>query len=467
MAGIGFRLNKLITGESYLDLIRGYMYSGIISTGPMLLVILSLAFLTGIIKGHLGFDEGQFFMGLIVYVYAFSMLGVSPFVYTVTRYLADKHFLKQYQTFTPTYFSCLEVIFLFQSVIAYYFLSFIPLVAEMKWLLVALYLFVNAIWIAMIFLSAAKNYGWIVAAFMAGGVVGLVVSLFVGGAYGFKGYFFGYTCGQFVTFAVLTARIMVEFGYTQAHDYGFILYLKRFPFMLGVGVCYYLGVWIDKLTFWFSRYGEGLGGNIFIFSNYDTPMFLAFLTVVPSMAYFLIQMETSFAKKYWAFYESIRAKKELSFIRDQKKIMIDDLTNSFQKFVTFQGAFSALVILFVYEIADVFYLNPLQMGIFRIGIVGAFLQMGMMMILNILFYFDFQKDAFMLTLVYVVSNFVFTWISIQLGLPAFGYGYTTSCFVSVLFGFLIMDRKLKNLEYWTFMKQPILIPKFKFESEGK
>ncbi len=467
MAGIGFRLQKLLSGESYGDMVRAYLYSAIISSGPMLVVMLALWTVKISIQSRLGSDEGALLMSLIVYAYAFSMVLAGPFFYVVTRYLADQYYSKRLDTFTPTYLSVLEVLLTIQSVVALIYLHFLPLSITMKWFEYLLFLFVGGIWMGMIFLSAARNYHWIVWAFLGGGLVGIISSLVLGKFFGLSGYLGGFVLGQGTTFFILTIRIFLEFGYTHAQDFRFFLYFKKYPYLVLVGFFYYLGTWIDKFIFWFSRQGDSVLGPLRVCFNYDTPMFLAFMTIVPSMAFFLIQMETSFIRYYRAYYQGIQHKGTLNDVRTLKENLLENLAKNIQKFVFFQGFLSGVLILFIYELARSFSLNPSQMGIFRIGTLGAFLQMGLLIVMTFFFYFDFQREVLVGAVGYCLGNAVLTLVTLKMGLPAYGFGFTLACFFSVLAGFLMLEQRLKYLEYWTFMRQPIVLPQFKFETENK
>jgi polysaccharide biosynthesis protein PelG len=465
MAGIAFRLQKLLSGDSYSDLIRAYLYSSIISTGPFIIVIFTIAAIKLAVQVRLNIDEARLLLSLIVYVFAFSMIGVAPFMYVVTRYLADKYYLKQVKAFSPIYLSLLNVVFIIQGIAVITYLQFIDISVTDKWIVSSLYLCISGIWVAMIFISAARNYMWIVICFFVGGVVGVGASLAIGSFYGFSGFLLGFTIGQASCFFLLSFRIFNEFGLTHTANYGFFSYFKEHFSLFLVGVFYYIGIWADKFIFWFSSYGEEIRPVLRVYTNYDTPMFLAYLSVIPSMAFFLVQMETSFVKIYNAYYQSITHRANYETILHYRDLMIDNLSTNFQKYAVFQGIFSSVIILFVFEIAQAFDLNPNHMGIFRIGILGAFLQMGFLMILNIFFYYDFQKEAAMLTGLFMVCNIIFTFISLYIGFPAFGYGYAATSFVSCLVGFLALNYKLKNINYFTFMLQPVIIPKFKLESE--
>lgn len=465
MAGIGFRLQKLLSGESYSDLIRAYLYSSVISAGPMIIVIATLALVKLAFQSRLTIEECHVFLTVTVYVYAFSMVFAGPFLYVVTRYIADKYYLKQIETFTPIYLSNLEFTFAFQAPIAIFFLYPLPFPFGVKLTIFFLYLFVSAIWVAMYFLSAARNYLWIVGAFVLGGLVGFLSAFYLGRTFGFSGYLKGFTLGQGITFTILTLRVFAEFGYKFTHDYGFVIYFKKHPYLSLVGFCYYLGIWIDKFIFWFTQGERSSIAHLKDYPNYDIPMFLAFMTVVPSMAFFLIQMETTFFRHYQAYYQSIQNRENLDAIRARQKNIASNLTRHFQKFAVFQGLVSGLIIVFIYPIADAFYLNTYQLGVFRIAILGSFLFMGYVMVLNIFFYFEFQKEGFIVSLIFLTLNGGLTTVTLYFGLPAYGFGYSAASFLTVVIGFFLLDNRLHHLNYWTFMKQPIILPKFKLESD--
>ena len=52
-----------------------------------------------------------------------------------------------------------------------------------------------------------------------------------------------------------------------------------------------------------------------------------------------------------------------------------------------------------------------------------------------------------------VFNLVFTALSLLLGANWFGYGFALAMLLTVLLGLWVLNRKLENLEYQTFMLQ--------------
>lgn len=465
MAGIGFRLQKLLTGDSYSDIIRAYLYSAMISAGPMLVVMATLAMVKQLAQHYLGLDGEAQFMGLVVYVYAYSMITVSPFFFIVTRYLADQYYLKDYGSFAPTYFATLICIFVIQLAVGLWFVNRLPVPFEVKFWEIVLFQCVGAVWMAMVVLSAARSYGWIIAAFALGCVTAAGFSLVMGRLLGLEGFLGGFTIGQVVIFTILSVRILREFGAQVGCNFDFLRYVAKYPFLVAVGIFYYLGIWIDKIVFWSSPHATLVLNTIRIMPDYDMPIFVAYLTVVPSLAFFLIQMETTFAVCYQAYYESIRQHATMGVIHTCEAAVADNLATQFQRFAVFQGIISGFAILFAPQIGEFFGLSYVQQGVFRIAILGAFMQIGVIMIINILFYFDAQFEVFLLTLVFLVLNGVLAKVSLDIGLPSYGFGYTVTSFVALLTGFWVLDRRLRRLNYWTFMRQPVIIPRFRFESE--
>lgn len=467
MAGIAFRLQKLLNGEDYSSLIKAYLFSGIISSGPFLVVILILGSVRLLSKGLLGLHQSNLLMSIIVYIYAFSMIGVSPFIYISTRYLADQYFLKRLSSFTPSFLSLLYIIFGLQSVVALIYLSYTELNFRTEWIMYSLYLITSGIWIAMIYISAARNYMWIVWSFVIGACLSILLAWLLGKPMGLDGYLLGFCVGQFVCFVMLTYQIFKEFGYEASYDFGFIEYFKTHPYLACVGFFYFSGIWIDKIIIWFSPYGDTITKGIRVSFDYDTPMFLAYLTVIPSMAFFLVRMETSFVQKYHSYYTAVRERGSLFDIKERQKAMMKNLSGSFQEYAISQGILTGIIILFLYEITLFFNLNTAQIGILRISLLGSFLLMGFVMLLNITFYFDFQKDAFYTCLILFVTNSLFTFMTVHIGFESLGFGYGLSTFITTAVAFFVLNRKLKNLNYWTFMKQPLFLPQFKFEAESR
>jgi len=88
-----------------------------------------------------------------------------------------------------------------------------------------------------------------------------------------------------------------------------------------------------------------------------------------------------------------------------------------------------------------------------VDLVGVSLQVLVMAILNVMFYLDKRHQALALVTCIVITNYVFTQISIYLGPAFYGYGFTLAMLTTTLMGLVQLNGQFKNLEYQTFMLQ--------------
>ena len=88
-----------------------------------------------------------------------------------------------------------------------------------------------------------------------------------------------------------------------------------------IGFLYYIAIWSDNFIFWFSKLGNQVQSLLYNYTSYDSSVFLAYTTILPSLAIFVLHIETSFYDKFKTFYELIMTKKSFSQIQRCKKQM--------------------------------------------------------------------------------------------------------------------------------------------------
>ena len=121
-----------------------------------------------------------------------------------------------------------------------------------------------------------------------------------------------------------------------------------------------------------------------------------------------------------------------------------------------QATVSLLAIAFAPYIVRSFDLLWIQLPILRVCILASFLQALLLMLLVILLYFDCRREVLTLSILFTVLNGLLTFLTIKAGYAFFGYGYAAACFVPLLVGVFLLDRRILHLEFYTFVKQPIV-----------
>lgn len=477
MAGIGFRLKKMLMEDTYASIVKAYLYSAVISSGPWFLSIVCLSFL-GILSPLVFQEEGDsvlmwdIFGATIVYIFAFSLITTGLITMIITRFIADKIYLNESKTIPATFASIISIIILVQGItgIIFFLLNsqslFYAIFGTM------LYIIVSCIWIALLFLSAAENYTMIILLFFIGSLVSLGAALLGGKYFGLDGFLAGYTLGQSIIFFGFAYVIFDEFGPPRDFTFEFFKYCKQYYELILIGTLYYIAIWADKFIFWFSEHGRQISGLFYNYTAYDSPLFVAYITIVPALAIFLLNIETGFYEEYKAFYEFVMAKQPLHKIIEKKQNMIKIIKNSFLELFKIQGTITFLAVYFAPLILKGLRItDPISIQIFRFGTIGAFFHAYVLIMTIILLYYNLRMDTLIVVSVFAIANIVLTFLSKSLGPHTYGLSYLIACFLSLALSFYYLYRRIKDLEYLTFTQQPVLgkkddAPHFRAQIDG-
>ncbi len=456
MAGIGFKLQKMLTDDTGFGTISAYLYAATISSGPWLFTIVSIGCLGIFSSMYLSLQENLIFKSLIVYSYAFSLIITGTIQMVTTRFVSDRFFDKDDDAVLPTYITAVVLTTVIQTAIGTIFYSFFDFEMRLKVLAVLLYTVISDIWIAMIFLTTLQNYKGILNSFLLGATGSLLGGAVLGKFFAFYGMLTGFIAGQSMILLFLTRNIVCEFKCIKSVSREYIHYFARFPQLAIIGFSYNLAIWIDKLLFWFGEPGEKIANLLYFCPVYDTTIYFAYILIVPSLALFIIRLETSFYHHYMDFYNAISNRLPLWVIKEKKQEVINSIYTSLQQVLRLQGLITLFAILFAYQIIDLLNMQIKLVAIFRISTLGVFLHVLLLFLTIIVLYFDFRNLCMFIALQFLFTNATFTYITIQLGFQFYGYGYMLSCLFTLIIGFILFTKKINNLEYLTFMQQPVI-----------
>ncbi len=455
MAGIGFELRKILKGDTFLSEITAYLYAAMISSGPWLMAVVCLGVLGVLESSAFGRNDLALFKVAIVYTYAFSLILTGIIQLVATRYLSDKFYLKEVDKTMTTFSTCMILVLTCGcafSAISYFFFEISPL---HKLCGIVLFLIVCMIWVCMIFLSAARDFRSIVLAFALGSGASVFAAPYMSRFYGIDGYFIGYILGQAVTFFWLLSRLFVEFPVKGIWDNGLIRYFGKYWDLALIGFVFNLAIWSDKFVFWFAPGARVIAPWFLSNSIYEGAVFFSYLTIAPTLALFLVKIETEFYIHYKNYYAKILSKKRFSEILDEKRAMVSMIRGTIREIFIVQGAATALCVIFAPKIVEMARLSELQIPMFRVCLMGSFLQVLLMVNIIILFYFDLRKYVLAVVGLFLLSNVGLSSLTVSMGIQYYGYGYTYACFISLMLAFYLLNLCIRDLEYTTFVKQPI------------
>lgn len=452
MAGIGFVLEKLMRQDDLTGVIRGIAYAAVIATGPWLITVFSIAAVT--LLNHYGTAslEVRTFHSVIIYNFSASLVMTGPIALVTTRFLADRIFLGRVEPVPATLLTGSAACYglaLLVGIPFYGFVCDLPLSTVLAAIvnLVA----ICGIWYVGVFLTALRDYRTIFIAFVVGLTIGAVSAILLSTPYGTDGMLFGFSLGIVVLVFIAKAKVLAEYPYKFVEPFAVLPYFRMYwPLALG-GAVFNAAIWIDKWIMWFAPDRVVVGGALATHPYYDGAMFLAYLTVVPCLAMFLVSVETAFFRVYQRFYRAIAAHATYAEIENNRRRIIGTLALSSRDIAILQAAVTMLALFLAPTVIELTSSSFQQIGILRFGILGAYFQAMLLFISTLLAYFDLRLPNLFLQSLFLVTNGVFTLVCLEAGFQYYGYGFFAAAVVTSAVGFIMLAHALSRLPYLAFV----------------
>jgi uncharacterized membrane protein len=440
MAGIGFELRKILRRDNLLSLLQAYSYAAVISSGPWILSIVGIL-LIGILSYSVVVPNILItqFQVSVTYVIAASLVFTGPFQLAFTRFAADRLFEKNDDMVLPNFHAVALVVTVIGGVY--------------RLLLLAAFVLMSNIWIATIFLSGMKQYRAIVLIYLAGYAVTVAAALGLR-FMKLEGLMAGFVIGQTLMMTGMMTLILRNFPASRFIAFDFFDGKLFYPALCAIGFFYNAGVWVDKFIFWYTAdTSQAIIGPLRASVIYDLPVFLAYLSIIPGMAIFLVRMETDFVEYYDAFYNAVRSGGSLEIIEEHRNSMVETIRLGIFEIVKIQALACLALFVLGERILSWMGISTLYLPLLYIDVIAASLQVVLLGVLNVFFYLDKRRIVLGLTAAFVLLNIALTKVSILLGPAFYGYGFALALLAVVLAGFVCLGRTMEKLEYRTFMMQ--------------
>ncbi|WP_010488199.1 exopolysaccharide Pel transporter PelG [Pseudomonas sp. S9] len=453
MAGIGFELRKILSRDSYTSTLRAYVYAGLIGSGPWVLSILSVMMIgvlsLGIVVPELLIRQ---FLITVTYLMACSLIITGGLQLMFTRFISDRLFEKANDRILPNLVGMLLVVTIGAGFLGFMLLATLFYESFTYHLLVVSnFVVLCNLWLVINFLSGMKAYNRILLVMLAGYSLMVLCALLLR-FLKMEGLLLAFLIGHASLLFMYLFDILREYPAKQLVAFDFFKRQQVFYSLLVTGLCYNLGVWIDKFIFWYTPATSGqVIGPLRASILYDLPIFLAYLAIIPGMAVFLVRIETDFAEWNERLYVAIRGGETLQHIGQLKEQMILSIRQGLLEICKVQGVTVTLLFLFAPQLLEWLGMSSHYLPLFYIDLIGVSIQVVFMALLNVFFYLDKRAIVLELCILFVVLNAALTILSIYMGPSFFGYGFTLSLLVCVLLALGRLSSSLDDLEYETFM----------------
>ena len=454
MAGIGFELRKYLNDDTFTGTLKAYGFAGLISAGPWVLSILGVMLIgiVALIRDASGTSIEQFTTS-ITWVMASSLVLTGLLQLVFTRFIADRLFEQKIDVINANLLGAITLTTLVSGAIGVALaLTLFEESFAYEMLMLANFVTLSNIWIVVIFIAGLKQFKLILYAFAVGYGSTLLLSVLLL-PYGLTGLLTGLLMGHGILLFMMFGFVLPEHPFRGQLRFDFLKPKLVFPSLIAIGLLYNSGMWIDKLLFWLSPgTSESVIGPLRASYIYDLPIFLAYLSIIPGMAVFLLRIETDFAESYDRFFSAVRGNASLHEIEQLGNGMVTAVREGLHQIVRVQGA--TILLLYVLGPTIIQWLGISQeyVHLYYINLVGVGAQVLLLAILNVLFYLDKLRYALILTSVLFSSNALFTLITLRLDPEYYGYGFGLSMTLSAFTGVILLARELENIEFRTFMQ---------------
>jgi uncharacterized membrane protein len=446
MAGIGWKLQRMIDHGSLAGTIAAYLTGVAVTSAPWLLTTAVLTSLR-LVSRHATGD----FVGIerfLTVVYAVTVVLSAPVHVVVSRYTADRLYDRHIDRIAAP----------LRRATALTIVGFALIGAGLVWALrlpLALALVgapltavIGAQWLMLSVGGGMMSPVVLLRAFGVGAPLSLIAALAVERAApaGGAGYLFGFAAGQLVTLALLVRG--VARALPAATDESARLYpaFVEYRLLAWSAFAYYVSIWADKVVVYVVR-----GADAAAF--YAAIAAVAWFSVIPAFAWIYVQVETAFYQRFRSFYAELEAGAPLRELKQHAARISDEAKRILRGAAAVQIGATALVIAAAPRIVHAVGLSPDAGPLFRLAAFGAGLQVFCLLEVLLLTYFDLRRDAMVICGCLLAGVTTLTCVCAAIGWPPV-IGHLVACAISALVGLGLVHRRLQTLVLDTFQSQP-------------
>jgi len=310
---------------------------------------------------------------------------------------------------------------------------------------VVLFAAINVAWVVMLFISLLRDYRVISLVFGSGMAVSIAGTLALSGPAGTGGAVLGYAAGILFLDAVFILLGIGRYPPVRPPDGAadFWRYGKRYAALIASGFCFYAGQWMDKFYFWATRGTAIAGTPIRVYDAYDFSVYIAGLSIIPGLVYFMIMTETQLYTDLRHFLFSLNHS-SWTRIQSAKLRMTASLGRELRDQSLLQGACSLAAALVAWRFGPPGMAKPELW--FAFG--AAFMQFTLLTLLVFLYYFELYGNALAVAFLYFCANGLGTAVLYVFfpGLPAgashlaAGFAASAAGYATLRFSARRMDR---------------------------
>jgi uncharacterized membrane protein len=298
MAGIGWKLQRLIDRGSLAGTIGAYLTGVAVTSAPWLLTTAVLTSLR-IVARRSGTDFAivERFLTL---VYAVTVILSAPIHVVVSRYTADRLYDHHLEKIGAPLRRATAMVLVGFALCGVLLVTLLKLPLALAVVGAPLTAIIGAQWLMLSVGGGMTSPMIVMRAFGIGAPLSLVFAWMLDTTVGLgaAGYLYGFAAGQLATLAILVQGVARAVPGDADESARLAPAFREYRLLALSALAYYVSIWADKIVVYLV-----LGGTAATF--YAAIAAVAWFSVIPAFAWIYVQIETSFYRRFRAFYADI------------------------------------------------------------------------------------------------------------------------------------------------------------------
>ena len=449
MAGIGWKLERLLERDSLTSTLQAYLTGVAVTSAPWLLTTAVLVTLRAMARRHADV-EFTHVEQLVTIAYAVTLVLSAPVHVVVSRFTADRLYERKPDLVGAPLRRALVVTIVGFLAVGIATMLILRTPSELAVPGAVLTSVIAAQWLLLAVGGGMSSPGGVLVAFALGAAVSLLAALGLERAAGFgaRGYLAGFTLGQGVALSGMLVQILRSLPAEEARvPRGSLRRAFREYRLLALSaLAIYAAVWIDKLAT-FALRGSAAATLL------ASAAALAWFTLIPAFAWIYLQVETRFFRAFRGFFRGIDQGASLDELEASAAVVRDEAGRLFRGAAAVQAAMLGLGLLAAPHAVAVLGLPAGAVPALRLCLVAAALQVVPLLGLLLLYYLDLRREAFTVALVQLGCVGAATLTVLACGGPP-ALGAAVGSALPAAYALVIVRRAVIALVPHTFQSQP-------------
>ena len=446
MAGIGWKLQRMIDRGSLAGTIGAYLTGVAVTSAPWLLTTAVLTSLR-VAARHAG-EDYVIVERFLTVVYAVTVVLSAPVHVVASRYVADRLYDRHLEKIAAPLRRATAATVAGFALVGLVLVPAMHLPPAMALVGVPLTAIIGVQWLLLAVGGGLTSPAIVLRAFGIGAPASLLGALAMAHIWpiGAASYLYGFAAGQLLTLALLVrgvaGSIPVEADETARLGPAF----GEYRLLAFSALAYYVSIWADKLVVYLVQ-----GGDAAAF--YAAIAAVAWFSVIPAFAWIYVQVETAFYQRFRAFYADLESGAPLRQLKAGAEQISLEAQRILRGAAVVQAAASGVTMAAAPLITHAVGLSPDATAPFRLAALGAAMQVITLLEVLLLYYFDLRRDALVISTALLVGAAALTGGCIALHWPPV-VGYLVACSITSGIGLVLVRRRLGTLVLDTFQSQP-------------